>query len=703
MEKGRKDYPSGRISVVLPIGHDAGAIDRALSCLEQSIRASRHPAAIEEILLIHDPRTGSGSTEHRPLQFSTLPLRVLCEPSPGIGASINRGVRESIPENDVLVLAPAMTLYGGAFDSLSDTAAALRERGARWGSISPVTNAGDPASLTFPRVDFGAFVNRATPEHAEALSRVLFSGRTDLLEIPAGIGSCVLLSREALSEVGGFDALLLTELGACTDWCLRAARAGFTHFLTPSLFVHQGGEPGLADRRTVIVDEDQELIRARYPWHKESVDACGRTREARLYREIFEPFWQFLSMLRFEKIAVQLLDDDLSNTGGAVQRSVGGTVGLLAGMGVSSVCLAPLQVGDSALLSVWVDGARFGALGVDAAVFLFDVLACVGAIQLESLSLHSVHRWDLEALQSAVEFFANRAARRTVVVQDFSLLCRQHQLLFNDESFCGPPESPSVGACASCRHGADLVDHRLATVALLQWFERVVYPSESVREAFRRVYPTAGMQERVTPMFEVRQTPVTRRRAQSSSVSADGHPPLRMIVFPDELCPTETVRIEALLVEHTGKFDWLILSEREKNLARFRGRHAPPTVERIRQGVVDLQRFHPSGRPGWVLLPAPWPEPCPYRVKDAFAMGCPVLTTSESGAIAEIVDRTRGGKVFSSFAALCDYLRAPLDQLYADAEACAPPVRLEQGMNVVREWYFGRKPAAETAEERPGL
>ena len=92
------------------------------------------------------------------------------------------------------------------------------------------------------------------------------------LEAPTGIGFCMGVNRHAWQAVGPFDAATFGRgYGEETDWCLRAAAAGWRNVLAPNLFVYHAdaGTFGSEEKRAIL-DTHLRILHRRWPaYHRE--------------------------------------------------------------------------------------------------------------------------------------------------------------------------------------------------------------------------------------------------------------------------------------------------------------------------------------------------------------------------------------------------------------------------------------------------
>lgn len=110
--------------------------------------------------------------------------------------------------------------------------------------------------------------------------------------IPTGVGFCMLIRRETLDDVGYFDHEVFGRgYGEETDFCLRAAEAGWTNFAALNTFVWHRGAGTFGVERLQKCAQAQEIIEQRHPGY---AAAIGRYIAAEPMREI----WASLDALR---------------------------------------------------------------------------------------------------------------------------------------------------------------------------------------------------------------------------------------------------------------------------------------------------------------------------------------------------------------------------------------------------------------------
>ena len=145
----------------------------------------------------------------------------------GLAANCNAAI-DAIGDADVLLLMPDAIATAGWLQQLARCAAS----DPAIASVTPWSNHADLCS--FPR--FGE--ENQAPAFPDTLAEATAGIAWDEApELPAAVGSCVLLTRTALRRCGGLDAHSFAGRRALDDFCRRAAAMGWRNVLCPAAFV----------------------------------------------------------------------------------------------------------------------------------------------------------------------------------------------------------------------------------------------------------------------------------------------------------------------------------------------------------------------------------------------------------------------------------------------------------------------------------
>jgi GT2 family glycosyltransferase len=147
------------------------------------------------------------------------------------------------------------------------------------GSVTAWTN--NASIFSLPNDDPDRWLaDLSTVDSISATLTAEFGAET--VEIPVGVGFCLLISARAISEVGLFDPVFGRGYCEEVDWCCRAVAAGFTHVLAPSVFVYHIGSAtnrvaGLLQPGEHTVHTNETIIDQRHPDYRARVAAWEAT------------------------------------------------------------------------------------------------------------------------------------------------------------------------------------------------------------------------------------------------------------------------------------------------------------------------------------------------------------------------------------------------------------------------------------------
>jgi GT2 family glycosyltransferase len=183
---------------------------------------------------------------------------IVHEHNRGFVASVNEGMRLH-PGRDVLLLNSDTEVAPGWLDRI--VACAAREP--RAGTVTPFSN--NATICSYPRF---AQPNPLPEGTGTAALDAAFARANagQAVEIPTAVGFCMFISRRCLDEVGLFDEEAFGRgYGEEVDFCMRAARAGWRHWLAADTFVFHEGEVSFGGGAQEIRNRAQAIVDERYP------------------------------------------------------------------------------------------------------------------------------------------------------------------------------------------------------------------------------------------------------------------------------------------------------------------------------------------------------------------------------------------------------------------------------------------------------
>ncbi|HVL93735.1 MAG TPA: glycosyltransferase family 2 protein [Acidimicrobiales bacterium] len=212
--------------------------------------------------------------------------RELAELCASMGVGYYRSPRNlGIPRNMNLALLRAVT---GGYDSVvlvnSDVVLPLNLLDVMLGVVDGEPGVGSVTAwsnnvsvFSLPNADETGSLSR--PDVVDWVSQQLqdqFS--TSALDLPTGVGFCLLLPVPVVAEVGLLDPVYGRGYCEEVDWCLRSRARGYRAVLAPGTFVfHHGGrstaDAGLVTGQARTVAEHERIVDLRYPDYRRDVAA----------------------------------------------------------------------------------------------------------------------------------------------------------------------------------------------------------------------------------------------------------------------------------------------------------------------------------------------------------------------------------------------------------------------------------------------
>lgn len=148
-------------------------------------------------------------------------------------------------------------------DAWLDRIIACAAHDAKTGTVTPFSN--NATICSYP--DFAQRNELPSGVTTSQLDRIFAEvNAAEAVEIPTAVGFCMFISRRCLAAVGLFDdAAFGLGYGEEVDFCMRASRAGFHHWLCADTFVYHAGEVSFGSSGIDRRREAQRLVDERYP------------------------------------------------------------------------------------------------------------------------------------------------------------------------------------------------------------------------------------------------------------------------------------------------------------------------------------------------------------------------------------------------------------------------------------------------------
>ena len=149
-----------------------------------------------------------------------------------------------------------------------DQMLACVERDAMVGTVTPFSN--NATICSFP--DFSRAWPMPDVSERERIARALREKPADAIDLPTGVGFCMLISAACRAKVGPFDLENFPRgYGEENDFCMRAMAAGFRNVLCPNAYVAHEGGVSFSDTTHALMKAGAERLLAKHPTYDAQV------------------------------------------------------------------------------------------------------------------------------------------------------------------------------------------------------------------------------------------------------------------------------------------------------------------------------------------------------------------------------------------------------------------------------------------------
>lgn len=262
-----------RIDIIIPVYR---GVAETRACIDSVLAATHTQAA--EIVVVNDASPEPAIADYLAALSANGSITLLTNASNlGFVATCNRAMQLHAAR-DVVLLNSDTVVADGWLDRMVACAAATPNTA----SVTPFSN--NATLCSYPRI---AISNPLAPGVSVGALDAMFArvnaGR--FVEIPTGVGFCMLMTRAAIDVIGIFDAQAFGRgYGEENDWCMRATARGFTHLLCGDVFVYHQGEVSFGGDSDAGKQVAQAVIDARYPAYREDIAAHLAADPARALR-----------------------------------------------------------------------------------------------------------------------------------------------------------------------------------------------------------------------------------------------------------------------------------------------------------------------------------------------------------------------------------------------------------------------------------
>jgi GT2 family glycosyltransferase len=529
----------------------------------------------------------------------------------GFPGSVNRGFSES-DDRDLVILNADAEVFPGWLGGLRR--AAYRE--ARIGTVTPLSNAASIASYPIAEAVFDR------PE-AQRIARIAAEVNKGIaVAVPTGVGFCMYIRRDCLSEVGGFDDVAFAKgYGEENDFCARATILGWGHVIAADVYVGHLGGRSFGRRREALLERNLRILKSRYPAYEGSVADFERADPLRAARRRISQ----IRLLMTRPPTVLLMT--LGLTGG-VERFVAERAAYWRGAGARVLILRPGAKGSAEIVVHEQPEIADLLYAESDAGELAETLGFCG---IEQIEFH--HFLDLPP--RLVEAVLGLNIPYNVYIHDYAWLCTRVTMLTSDVRFCA---EPPLEACARCGASEDArIEPAISIPALRRrsgtWLREarsVIAPSRDTQQRIERYFPglaveVAGWEAPTdAPPSQVAPRAVTKVAVIGAIGEHKGYNVLKSCA---EDAAARALPLEFVTIGFTEYDPPLVATGKVFVTGQYQ---EPELAELIAREAPDL-----------ALIPSIWPETWCFALTAALRAGLPTAAF-DLGAVAE---RLRGAVV----------------------------------------------------------
>ena len=528
----------------------------------------------------------------------------------GFVGSVNRvlGMQST---HDIVLLNSDTLVFGDWLQRLRTAAYGA----SRVGTVTPLSNDGSIAS--YPN-EYGGPIDA---EEAAALDRLAAATHPGTcIEIPVGVGFCLYVRRDCLTEVGAFDASTFgAGYGEETDFCLRARQRGWSHRIAADVFVYHAGAGSFGARRAALLDRSQRLLNLRHPGYDRFIrDFVARGALRPIRRRLDER-----RLAAFDGRFVLLVTLALE---GGVQRFVAERVRQIRARGLQPLVLKPLKAGDARRCELTTDAIDAPNLRYEIPADLPELIQLLGGLRIDEIEFN--HFLDLDA--RVIDAVRTLGIPYDVVIHDYSWICPRVTLIDGSGRYCG---EPAVSECRSCVRKSGSRLGKLTSVPALRarsaaWLgqaRRVLAPSADTAKRIGNYFPDLDIEVRppappVMPAPQQPRPPEAKKLRVGLIGAIGGHKGYEVLLECARDAAARRLPIEFVVIGYTQNDQPLLKTGMVSITGRYSDIEAPHLLRRERPDVI--------------FLPSVWPETWCYTLDYALAAGLPVVAF-DLGAIAE--------------------------------------------------------------------
>ncbi|MEG2279725.1 MAG: methyltransferase domain-containing protein [Comamonas sp.] len=602
--------PASCIDIIIPIYR--GLVDTQ-RCIESVLKQAHHIQAKCQIILINDASPEPALSAWLREFTAQNPHIILIENDSNLGfvGSVNKGMALN-PTHDVLLLNSDTEVANNWLDRLK----AIAYQHPNTGSVTPLSN--NATICSYPK--FCESNDLPTGLDTSELDEICATvNSAQSVSIPTGVGFCMYIRRDCLTDVGYFDEQRFGKgYGEENDFCMRALNAGWQHMLALDTFVRHSGGVSFGDSKTQREQAAYSILQQLHPTYDALIQQHLSDNPAQAARH---------------KIDKKRLQDSvqpkvlmvLHNAGGGTQRHVHELANHLQ---AQAIFLALIPLPEHRIRLEWLDSKEGYAEEFHWGRQSAQLIDLLRELNIQHIHFHHLLGLDPQILHLPAQL----GITYDFTAHDYYTACPQISLTTDQHSYCGELGIKQCTQCLQQRPAPtqeNIESWRLRHRLFLVQARNVFAPSEDCARRMKHYFPAASI--RYLPHLDIPQ-PADLPTPRGYPISPRAN--LRVFVLGGvsankggnilEAVALAAARSKAPLEFHLVGFPHRQMPSQPAASLTI---HGPYQDEEL---PLLLERLQPDV----VWFPALWPETYSYTLSACLQAGLPVIAP-DIGAFTE--------------------------------------------------------------------
>lgn len=457
-------------------------------------------------------------------------------------------------------------------------------------------------------------------------------------EMPTGVGFCMGINKNALHEVGRFDAESFGKgYGEENDWCQRAIDKGYKNVQVENLFVfHNHGGSFLSEDKKRFLEEHEKILLKKHPYYNRDVAKYFTLDPNREIREFVK-----LNLLRKCRELKTILAFD-HNLGGGAAKYLIGKKDYYVKNGRAFVIFRFDFNKESYIINFYSQDCNL-KLHIKKRSDWIEVAEYldVNEIWINELVTYP----DLYLMLDEIRDFSKKNnVPVKMLIHDYFCVCPTINLLNDREVYCGVPEYKECNECLKRVKSLQSLEYESMERWRKEWGEfmrcccEVIVFSEDSKNIIEKVFGT--LDNILVIPHQIEYLPKVEKKYKTTKTLNIGllgvltkHKGRSLVTQMVRIIEREKLNVRIILIGSSSK-------EIKSEAFRQTGAYTRDSIPRlILENDIDI-----------FLIPSIWPETFSYTTEEIMTIGFPIMCF-DIGAPAERVKKYEKGIIIPEISA----------------------------------------------------